>query len=190
MTEAQVLVGCAAQIYDAGDRLVYTSKVKEFDRRNAEIEVEGYVPGLKKGEVCRVYVASPPTPCEFKGKILMVGYGSTTFGLYNRQEKEVREHPRYPVKTPAVIERMVYAGQSYALHTPASVLVLNISKGGVKVRAPHNAMAVGNKFEMRLRIGEQDQMLLAEVMNANNIETTHTDYGCRLRADETPVRVE
>jgi hypothetical protein len=51
-------------------------------------------------------------------------------------------------------------------------------------------MAVGNKFEIRLKIGERYELLLAEVMNAFDSEENSTDYGCRLSADKKPVRVE
>jgi hypothetical protein len=190
MADKHMLVGCPVHIYDEANKLLISSKVRDHDRKNERIEIEGVAPDAKKDEVYRIYIATPPTPCEYKGRLFIHGYDSTTFALYGRKDKETREHTRYPVKTTAVIERMVYGGQSYALHTPAEVLILNISKGGAKVRAPYNAMAVGNKFEMRVKIGERYETLLAEVMNAFDIERTNTDYGCRLSADKTPVRVE
>jgi hypothetical protein len=189
VADKQVLVGCPVHIYDTANKLLLSSKITDHDRKNERIEVESTIPGAKKGEECRIYIATPPTPCEYKGRVFLLGYTSTTFALYGRKEKEIREHTRYPVKTTAVIESMVYAGKSYALHTPAEVLVLNISKGGVKVRAPYNAMVVGCKFEIRLKIGERYELLLAEVMNASDLEKTNTDYGCRLCADKTPIRV-
>jgi hypothetical protein len=189
MAEKPALVGCPVHIYDSAGKLLLSSKITDHDRKNERVEIEGSVPGAKKGDVCRLYVATPPAPCEYTGRVFISGYESTIFAIYARKEKETREHERYPVKTKAVIESMVYAGKSYALHTPAEVLILNISKGGVKVRAPLGAMAIGNKFEIRLKIGERYELLLAEVMNAFDSENNSTDYGCRLSADKKPVRV-
>jgi hypothetical protein len=190
MADKQELVGSPVHIYDEKNNLLMSSRITDHDKKNERIDIDGPKPGAKKGDVCRIYIATPPTPCEYMARVFLMGYSSTTFALYKRQEKEIREHTRYPVKTTAMIERMVYGGQSYALHTPAEVLILNISKGGVKVRAAYNAMAVGNKFEIRLKIGQRYEVLLAEVMNAFDIEKINTDYGCRLCADKTPTRVE
>jgi hypothetical protein len=190
MADRPALVGCPVHVYDSAGKLLQSSKITDHDRKNERVDIEGSVPGAKKGDICRLYIATPPAPCEYSGRVFMPGYASTTFAIYGRKEKDTREHTRYPVKTTAVIESMVYAGKSYALHTPAEVLILNISKGGAKVRAPRGAMAVGNKFEIRLKIGERYELLLAEVMNAMDANGAGTDYGCRLCADKTPVRVE
>jgi hypothetical protein len=99
--------------------------------------------------------------------------------MYQGQEKENRGAVRYALKSTAIIENLICDGKPYPLHTPVEVELVNISKSGVRFRAPPNALYNGDKFQMRMKISNNDKLLIAETVNYVNNESGTSDYGCR-----------
>jgi hypothetical protein len=77
-----------------------------------------------------------------------------------------------------VIESFSDGGSAYALHTPIEVGIVDISQSGVRIVVADDVIAVGVRFEMRLKIGAKDELLIAEAVNSGRVGSASVEYGC------------
>jgi len=161
----------------AGVHLVSTV-VMTHDKEARQIVLESMPSQLRINENCRLIILTSPTPCEFLGKVKKLG-ANTYIALFQGQEMEDRDTPRYPVNTPALITALFEDGQVYRVQTPIKVVLLNISTTGIRFRAPYYSFDVGDMFQMDLFIGRKQKKVTARVVNIIDQSSNSSDYGCR-----------
>ena len=170
--------GCSVFIYDTEGQHLSSTVVREHDKKEQQIKVNLMPAELKANDNCKVFLLSSPTPCEFSGKVKKVG-GSLFIAMFQGQEKENRGATRYSVGTPAYIEDLILDGEAHKLQNTVKVVLINISTSGVRFRAPHYSLNVGDIFKMNLIISNNKKTITAEVLNFADNETISSDYGCR-----------
>jgi len=168
---------CAILFYDEAGSHLGSSTVIEHDRTNTRVEVLELPAALRVGNFCRILILSSPAPCEYRCRIISEGpkkYVAMFFG----KEKENRATTRYGINTSAVIENLIYKGRAYPLHTPLTVQLINISRSGVRFRAPYFSFSDGDRFQMRMRISESEKLLVADVVHYVDNGHSSSEYGC------------
>ncbi len=180
--------GCIVRLYDLLGNLVVTSTIASYDDLNMEIELDDMIrpeeyDALKNGDTYRVLIIAKPHPVEYLGTAKLKGYFPKTIALYRGQEKESRKHPRYRIETFALIESVIYRDLAYPLSVPLAVRVVNISKGGLRLRTERDAMAKGDRFELSMEISGKREFFLIEVRNSVDIGTSESEYGCAFLAN-------
>jgi len=167
-----------ALVYDtAGNHLISTF-VESHDREARQVVLNQMPEEIKANENCRIIILTSPTPCEFTGKVKKLG-ASFYVALFQGQEKETRDAPRYPVSNPALISALVEGGQIHRIQTPIKVTLINISTTGIRFRAPYYSFEVDDEFQMDLYIGSNQKKVTAKVVNNVDNKTDSSDYGCR-----------
>jgi hypothetical protein len=169
--------GCSILIYDAAGNHLCSTVVTRYEKSALRIDVQDMPLGLEIGGGCRVLILTSPTPCEYQGRIIKDGTRKN-IAMYQGHEKESRGSVRYAVNSTALIENLVCDGRAYPLHTPLEVEVINISKSGVRFRAPDNSLTDGDRFQMRIKISTSDKLLIVEAVNHLDSEPKTSEYGC------------
>jgi len=160
-----------------GVHLVSTT-VMTHDKEARQVVLESMPNELKINENCRLIILTSPTPCEFQGKVKKLGAG-IYIALFQGQEVEGRDAPRYPVSTPALITALIEDGQAHRIQTPVKVTLINISTTGVRFRAPYYSFDIGDMFQMDMFIGKNQKKVTARVVNNEDQSNDSSDYGCR-----------
>jgi len=173
--------GCSVLIYDPEGHHLGNTIVTSHDRRTLRVEVEQMPAALDVGKLCRLLILSSPSPCEYQGRI--VGEGARrVVALFQGREKENRASVRYRVNYSAHIENLICDNRACPLHTPLEVAIINISKSGMRIRAPFNSLLNGDIFQIRMKLSSNEKLLIAVVTNHKDHSGKRTDmseYGCR-----------
>lgn len=170
--------GCSILIYDTEGNHLGNTVVTDHDKATLRIEVQSVPAALAPGAGCRLLILMAPTPYEYHGRVVKEGT-KTTIAMYKGKEKENRGAARYRVDLKALIENLVCDGHAYPLHTPLEVIIVNISRSGVRFRTPYFAMMDGDRFQMRIEISGNEKLLIADVTNHTDRGTDASEYGCR-----------
>jgi len=169
---------CSVYIYDEDGNLITDTVVTSHDRLSRQLQVDVFPEGLNVNDRCKLLILSSPSPCEFKSKVKRVG-GNMVLALYQGSEKENRAVKRYTVSTTALINTLYCDGQPYPLQTPVKVAIINISRAGVRFRAPFFSFQIGDMFQMDLIVKQSLKELTAEVINFIDDAPKSSDYGCQ-----------
>ena len=97
----------------------------------------------------------------------------------NGEINEQRSSVRYDVNGTVSVIAYLFEGKAYNLHTPQDAGLINISKGGVRLRMKPNSLSVDDIVHITLQIGDKQRILNAHVVNLNNTEE-NSEYGCML----------
>ena len=179
--------GCSVLIYDTEGNHLTSTTVTDYDRMTLRIAVKETPPGLSVGDSCGLFILSSPAPCEYQGRVANDGM-KKIIAMYNGQKKENRGAVRYNVNYPVLIEYYICDGRAYPLHTPLKAELINISKSGVRFSAPTNALSDGDRFQMRMKINDNEKLFIADVINHSDDDFESSKYGCRfLVASEREV---
>jgi hypothetical protein len=175
------LADFTAYIYDDNDCFLLKTRVTKYDSKTREIEIAGN-PGLKKGAQCKVVIETTPLPYEYMGRVTTVGMQPFNIALYNerRQTSEHRQYQRFKANTPAKINHFIFNGCAYLMKSPLTVSLVDISQSGLRIRSDGSILILGNRYELQLRMGEKNELLIIEVMNCNRVGATDIEYGCKL----------
>jgi len=165
-------------LYDLGGNHLISTSVTSHDREARQVVLSEIPEDIKTNENYRLIILTSPIPCEFLGKVKKSG-GNFYVALFQGQEKEGRDAPRYPVTTPALITAHVDGDKLYYIQTPIKVVLINISTTGIRFRAPYYSFDVGDEFQMDLYIGSNQKKVTARVVNNVDKNTESSDYGCR-----------
>jgi hypothetical protein len=165
-------------VYNTEGAHLVSTVVMSHDREARHVVLESMPGQLKINESCRLIILTSPTPCEFLGKVKKLGSG-TYIALFQGQEIEDRDTPRYPVSTPALITALIEDGQAHRIQTPVKVVLINISTTGVRLRAPYYTFDIGDMFQMDMFIGRRQKKVTARVVNTADQSADSSDYGCR-----------
>jgi len=168
---------CSVLIYDTSGNHLGNTIVTYYDKTSLRIEVQATPPALNAGDLCKLLILSAPTPYEYFGRVLKES-SNRAIALYKGQVKESRGATRYRVNFTAIVENLVCEGRAYPLHTPLEVMLLNISKSGVRFRTLFYALSDGDRFQMRMKISDNEKMLIAEVTNHIDNGAESSEYGC------------
>ena len=95
------------------------------------------------------------------------------------EKNERRKSVRYDVTGIIEVTAYLYEGKVFYLHTPQKAELINISKGGVRLRMKPNSLSIDDMIQICLQIGAKQRILSANVVNLNNNEES-TEYGCEL----------
>jgi len=168
---------CSILIYDEAGNHLGNTKVMSYNMNTLRIEVEEPPRELSIGSVCRMLILSLPSPCEYEGRVTKEG-ARITIALFHGHEKENRTDKRYKINAPALIENLICDGRPYKLHTPLNITLLNISRSGMRFRAPYNSLSDGDRFQLRIKINDNEKLIIADVVNHLDNEHETSDYGC------------
>jgi hypothetical protein len=172
-------VGCTILIYDDMGNDMGKTTVTAYDKNTMWIRVKKMPPALDINHVCRVLMLTSPAPREYQGRIIAHGTGKA-IAVFKGKEKESRKAARYKVDFTALIENLIYDEKAYPLHTPLVVNLINISKNGVRFRAPFYSLYDGISFQMRMKIDKSEKLLIAIVLNHRDKNADDiSEYGCR-----------
>ena len=170
--------GCSVLIYDTQGNNLIDTRITYYDKQSLRIIVKEPPPYLKVGDACKLLILSSPSPCEYMGRITKETQ-SHYIALFQGKEKEERGATRYKVSFPAMIENLVYDGRAYPLHKSLEVALINVSKSGTRFKAPQSALLDCDRFQMRMKIGEDDKLLIADVVNHIDKDDGTSEYGCK-----------
>ena len=174
--------GDNALIYDETGELLASVNIIEHDTKENAIEVRD-LPTLVVGDPCRVLILTAPAPYEYRG-IIRKRARSRIITLYKGEVKENRKEDRYKIDAPARVEGLICEGKVYPLHTAVKANLINISKGGMRLRAEFNALTDGAEFQLRLMVGEIDKLLNAKVVRRDDASPDYSEFSCRLLTGE------
>jgi len=169
---------CPILIYDMNNNQLGSTVVTNHDKKALRIEVRQVPESLNSGDGCRLLILTTPAPCEYQGRIVREGAGKV-IALHHGREKESRSDTRYKVSFPALIENLVCDDKAYILHTPLEVELVNVSKSGMRLRAPFYSLLNKDVFQIRMKISGQEKLLIAKVTNYMDKNTKTSEYGCR-----------
>jgi len=170
--------GHTVLIYDTDGNHLDSTTITSYDKMALRIEVQALPSVFSSGAGCRVLIMTSPSPCEYQGRALREGT-RLYIAMYQGQEKESRGAERYKINSSAVIENLVCDGRAYPLLAPLEITLVNISKSGVRFRAPLNSLSDGDRFQMRMKISDSDKLLIADVINHHDIDEQTSEYGCQ-----------
>ena len=170
--------GCTVMIYDADGYHLSDTVVTSYDKASLRIEVLTTPKALDIGDACRLLILSAPTPFEYLGRVIKEG-SKKAIAMYKGQEKESRGAMRYAVSYPAIIENLICDDRAYPLHTPLKVVLVNISKSGVRFRTQFYALSVGDRVQFSMKVSGNIKRLMADVTNFSDNENATSEYGCR-----------
>jgi len=176
--------GCSVMLYDTLGKHLSNTKVISYNKNTLRIEVQETPSSLSIGLTCRLLILSSPAPCEYQGRVLKEG-AKLIIALHHGLEKENRGTTRYKIHSPSLIEHLICAGRAYPLHTPLAVELINISKSGVRFRAPLNSLSDGDRFQMSIKINDNEKVLISEVTNHTDKEAGYAEYGCHFLIGST-----
>lgn len=170
--------GCTVLIYDENGDYHSTTQVAEHDKSRMLLTPER-MPDIHEGVEIRLFILSHPMPCEYKGRIVRIG-SRREIALFSGMETEHRQAVRHKVDMTAQIEGITKNGVVVQQGTPIDVHILNISLTGLRMQAAPNNLEQDSEFHLRLRIGDNDQIITAQVLNIRQAEDGHEEYGCRI----------
>jgi hypothetical protein len=169
---------CNALIYDEKGRQLANSKILIYDEHENTIRVKGE-PSLEAGMLCDVLILAAPTPFVYKGRVYDLAHYKI-IRLFQGKSSCKRRETRYNAELPAMVEGLVYDGKLFPLKMKMGAQVINISKSGLRFRAGLNALTVGNRFQLRMKIGADEKLLTADVVNSLDVQPNTSEFGCRL----------
>ncbi|MCL1842893.1 MAG: PilZ domain-containing protein [Defluviitaleaceae bacterium] len=171
--------GYTVLIYSPEGEYLCDGTVSKHDKKYEWIELRhGLPPSLKVDDICPLLIMTSPSPCEYRGRVVKDGW-QLVLALFKGKEKENRKTTRYKVNFPVTIENLIIDGGTFPLFEILTVNITNISRTGVRFSAPLNSLLVGDKFTLRMQIGEDNRLFTAIVVNSVN-KTHISEYGCRL----------
>jgi hypothetical protein len=173
--------GCDVLIYDIDENFLNCTTIETYDKDLMWINVRQLNSALKFGDICRILVLSSPLPHEYQGTVVKNGI-HITIAIYRGKERKMRSDRRYAITMPARIEKLIYNGKAHPLQNAVVICLINISKNGVRFRAPYNALSVSDTFIMCLRINNKDKFLKTLVINCKEVDSAYSEYGCRLKS--------
>ena len=175
--------GCTAIIYDEGNNLLANVKIE--NHRLSENSI--IVPDLevfKAGMLCHMLIMTAPIPYTYQGRIHKRGR-QKVITLFKGETLENRKDTyRYKSDMPAKVITMIFNGKEYILHTPAEGRILNISKGGMRLRTIYNALNPGDCFKSHIEGGGVDMKISAEVVGRSDLQDDKfSEFSCKFIVD-------
>ena len=170
--------GCTILVYDTSGNHLGSTTVTQYDKAALRIEIREFPPALRTGDRCNLLILTSPTPCEYSGRVSVDGKRHT-LALFMGKEHENRAFERYKVSCSAVVENYISGNKAYPLLAPLEIKVINISKSGLRFRAASYTVCDGDRFQVRIKINDNNKLLIIEAVNHLDTAQGTTEYGCR-----------
>ncbi|MCL2566048.1 MAG: PilZ domain-containing protein [Defluviitaleaceae bacterium] len=182
--------GCNAIIYDENDNLLVNVKIEAHHVQENSVTVPD-VPELTVGILCKLLILTSPTPYSYQGRIHR-RTGRKVITLFKGDIAENRkDSQRYKTDIPAFIEALVVEGKTFYLRNKVEGRVLNISKGGLRLRTIYNAFNPGDRYQIHLKSSDLDLNMFAEVRGRSDTADGHSEFSCQfIVEDEIPEEKE
>jgi hypothetical protein len=169
---------CNVLIYDQQDNLLCNVKIWEHNAYENYIIIQDW-PELAGIDRCKLLILTAPAPFSYIGSIRKYNLDKQ-IKLYEEHMEESRTEIRYKTDLTGNIDSLVYDGKSYPLHTKLEVRIVNISKSGIRIMAKENTLNSDDRFQINVKIGDNDKLLTGKVVNLRNTTEEYCEYGCRL----------
>jgi len=172
---------CIALIYDDEGNQLDSIKIASYDK---DLQYIFFVRDLPeeiqpKNSFCNVLILTQPSPREYRGKSMRYGTGFC-LALFEGKNVEKRTATRYKTDIKGSIRALVYDEKPYSLHTPVDIECMNISKGGLRFRAPYETLIKGHIVQLHLELkdieGKISTVMINNILDRKNIDIT--EYGC------------
>ena len=174
-----VFKGCSVYVYDLSGKLVVKTTVLEHNVANSAIILPS-LPELEDQARYNLMILCDPSPYSFSC-LSEIKEDIVTFVLIKGDVREQRSHIRYAMSGTVSVSAYLYEGKAFALHTPQDAGLVNISKGGMRLRMKPNSLSLDDMVHICLDIGEKKRVLSAHVVNLFNTDD-NAEYGCELLA--------
>lgn len=172
---------CNVIVYDNEKKVLVNVEILEHIADENMIVVEN-VKELVEGTLCSLLILATPTPYAYDGRIRTYNRRKI-IALFNGEAKESRKDIRYMVDLPVHIVSLIHDGKPYPMHKEVSANLVNISRGGIRIRTAFNALSYDDRFQMRLNPEYTGKMLAAEVIHRFDEPPEYSEYNCRLLID-------
>jgi len=153
-------------------------KIWEHNVQENYIVVQDW-PELAGVDQCKLLILTAPAPYSYIGSISKHNLDKQ-IKLFEEHMEENRQEIRYKTDLPGNIEGLVFDGKSYPLHTKLEVRIINISKSGIRILAKENTLNADDRFQIKVKIGENDKILTSKVVNSRNVAPEYVEHGCLL----------
>ena len=170
--------GLEVSIYTAEVEYLGRSVIKRHDTDRQHIVIDRVPESIQVGELYVVLIQGKNLMWEYSSRVAKDGTGFV-FMLFKGREKEDRRQTRYPVSTTAYIDELFVDGNFYELMTNLPTQVVNMSREGIRIRAPKNTLLIGSKFSIKMKLGDKERLFEAVVANMQNKDGDE-EYGCHL----------
>ena len=171
--------GCAVYIYDLSGKLIAKTTVVLHNTANSAIDVS-FVPELADQSKYNLLILHAPSPYSFTCVCVAKG-DVTTLLLVDGDVKEQRSDFRYEMSGTVNVLAYLYEGKAFKLLTPIAAGLVNISKGGMRLRMKPNSLSIDDMIHVSLDIGDKRRILNAHIVNLDNADD-YAEYGCELLA--------
>ena len=170
-------VGSTVYIYNDSETRIAESKVIAHNSDNSVIDIE-YAPNVVDMGRYELLILTAPSPYAFSCVAETRG-SKITLKLFRGEKKELRSNTRYKVNGIVNIIAYISDKKVFKLHSPMEAVLMNISKGGLRLKMKPNSLMMDDIFSTYVKIGESPKVLTAQVVNIKNCEG-FSEYGCKL----------
>ena len=171
--------GCTVYVYDLSGGLVVKTAVLEHSIANSAVTLP-LLPEFEDQSRYNLMILCEPSPYSFSC-VSTINGDFVTFALIKGDVREQRSHVRYAMSGTVSVIAYLFEGKAFALHTPQDAGLVNISKGGMRLRMKPNSLSLDDLVHISLDIGDKRRVLSAHVVNLFNADD-NSEYGCELLA--------
>ena len=171
--------GCPVYIYNSSGKLLAKTTVVEHNTANSAINVS-FIPELQDQSKYNLLILSNPSPYAFSC-VSVVNGDLLTLLLIEGDVREQRSDSRYEMNVTVSVIAYLFEAKAYRLLSPLKAVLVNISKGGIRLRMKPNSLSIDDMIHVSLDIGDKRRILSAHVVNLNNADD-YAEYGFELLA--------
>lgn len=164
-----------------GGQMIADTKILRFDSLTNSVYISADSLRDRKYYSISAYIFAEDGLYEFSGTIrgVMVGDEIEVF-LGKSKEKEDRARTRYPVAMAGNITHVFAGGRKIRLRKPMSIETINMSAGGVLMKADCGCFHIGDGFTLKLKVEEGEIELDCRAVRIQNSTMLTEEYGCRI----------
>lgn len=94
--------------------------------------------------------------------------------------KEDRKQTRYPIMLEGTVCDVYVADRLIRLRKPIQIQTVNISSGGILIKADAGCFDVGDRFSLLLKSRAVEMKVVCEIVRMQNCGRLTEEYGCRM----------
>lgn len=162
-------------------RIIADTKILWFDSLANSVHISADSLRERKYYNISAYIFAEDGLYEFCGTIrgVLVDNEIEVF-LGKSKEKEDRARTRYPVAIEGGIVGIFFGEKKVMLRKPMQMQTINMSAGGVLMKADCGCFHIGDRFTLRLKVEEGELELDCSVVRIQNETMLTEEYGCRI----------
>jgi len=170
--------GCSLIVLDENENHIAELRISTYNEKEKSIELSAdpILPeGISKYDLI---IMVQPAPVKCIG-VLRKMLGRKSFLISNEVPINKRVFERFNMSTPVVINGLIADDAVYPLQRTIAATLVNISRNGLRLRAPANTFVKGNTFAARLSLKGVEKTITATVVNYKD-SGSFSEFGCRL----------